>query len=143
MLSLCRRKPEEKYLFVRLCKSGKYKNKSIHRLVANAFIYNSENKLCVNHIDGNGGNNNVENLEWCTYSENELHSYGVLKKKNAARKLNELQAYSIKLWLENGCGLSELGRLFGVSKQAIMHIRNGINFKHIVNISDVDLKEIV
>ena len=51
------------------------KKVSIHRLVAECFIPNTENKSCVNHKDGNRLNNNSSNLEWSTYSENIQHAW--------------------------------------------------------------------
>jgi hypothetical protein len=47
----------------------------VARLVGIAFISNFKNKPQINHIDSNKQNNNVENLEWCDNSENQLHSY--------------------------------------------------------------------
>lgn len=60
------------YMYVDL---GNKKHYRIHRLVAESFITNSDNKLEVNHKDGNKLNNHVNNLEWATHSENMKHSY--------------------------------------------------------------------
>jgi hypothetical protein len=51
------------------------KNKNVHRIIAETVIFNPDNLPCVNHKDGNKLNNSVDNLEWCTHSENTLHSY--------------------------------------------------------------------
>ncbi len=64
-----------KRCFVELWKDNKRKRMAVHRLVALSFIENPMNKPQVNHIDGNGLNNNVENLEWVTNSENVKHAY--------------------------------------------------------------------
>lgn len=63
-----------KYPQVLLYKNKESKLHYIHRLVATAFILNSERKRCVNHIDRNPCNNCVSNLEWVTYKENTQHS---------------------------------------------------------------------
>ena len=62
------------YFYVGLHKSGSTTNKDIHRLVAEAFLNNPNNLPCVNHKDENKTNNNVNNLEWCSYEYN--NGYG-------------------------------------------------------------------
>ena len=60
-----------RYYIVGLCKNGKRYNKKVHRLVAQVFIPNPENKTQVDHIDGCILNNKLENLRWVTRSENQ------------------------------------------------------------------------
>ena len=67
---------QQQYKFVTLSlENKKQKRMRVHRLVAETFIPNPENKPYVNHIDGNRQNNNVDNLEWVTPSENTRHAF--------------------------------------------------------------------
>lgn len=63
------------YLWIGLVSKTMPYNVSVHRLVAKAFLPNPENKPTVNHKDGCKTNNQVDNLEWATYSENVRHAY--------------------------------------------------------------------
>lgn len=112
------------YLRVTLSKSNKQKRITIHRLVALAFIDNIENKKYVNHKDGNTNNNNILNLEWCTSSENELHSYDVLGKINPIRKLTNHQVIDIKKNAIKRVNINSYAIKYNVHITTILNILN-------------------
>lgn len=76
------------YDIITLSNKGERKCFSVHRLVAQAFIPNSENKPTVNHIDGNKQNNCVKNLEWATHKEQKEHA---IKKGLCNKNLESLK----------------------------------------------------
>lgn len=77
---------------VSLWKDGKSHDFYVHRLVADAFIPKVEGKNYVNHKDGNPRNNEVNNLEWCTIAENNLHAHRTGLNNNAYKvKLTRLK----------------------------------------------------
>ena len=67
--------PHSLYWAVRIKINEKWKTYNIHRLVALAFLSNTDNKPQVNHKDGNKLNNNAYNLEWVTSKENTQHAW--------------------------------------------------------------------
>ena len=82
------------YLYVNLCKEGKKRNYRVHRLVAETFIDNLENKPEVNHKDEDKTNNKVENLEWVTSKENS--NYGTRNKRVAKSQSKPIYGINVK-----------------------------------------------
>ena len=78
------------YYFVNLSRDNKTAQKYVHRLVAEAFIPNPENKPTVNHINCDRSDNRAENLEWTTYRENNNHSIKVMKDAGKSKRNNRL-----------------------------------------------------
>ena len=70
------------YLKIQLHKNGIKKTIEVHRLVAEAFVPNLENKPQVNHKNCNRVDNRVSNLEWCTVKENTMYILTVVKRNN-------------------------------------------------------------
>lgn len=108
----------------------------VHRLVAQTFIPNYEHKLQVNHIDGNKLNNNVENLEWCTNTENINHAKDMnLIKKGELKttsKLTDKNVIEIKRYLKlNTFTQVELANMYNISRGVISGIKNNRGWTHI------------
>lgn len=125
------------YVYVFFKKSKCYK---IHRLVAIHFIPNPENKPQVNHINGIHNDNRLENLEWVTNGENQIHSYRVLgKKSNVLKgsssnfsKLSENNVLEIRqLYDEKLFSRKELSVKFNVTKSNIDQIVTRKSWKHL------------
>lgn len=106
----------------------------IHRVVATVFLPNPDNLPEVNHIDGVKHNNRVDNLEWCTKSENQQHEVRVLKQRNGTKncknKLTEEQVIQIyNLCKEGEMKYKDIAKLFGVIPEQIHRIVQGVNWK--------------
>lgn len=128
------------YVKVRLMRSGKDKTMRVHRLVAEAFIPNSEGKDTVNHIDGDKQNNKVSNLEWVDRSEQMYHAYKLGLKnpqtgiKNPNAKLTDDQVREIrKLYVpySKEYNTVALANKYGVTNRVIGLIVRGKAYKDV------------
>lgn len=132
------------YPCIGLQMGGKQKLVLVHRLVAQAFIPNPENKPCVNHKDGIRDNNNVDNLEWCTQKENVYHAIHVLKKWSSSekqrrtssiigkqnRKITMDEAIEIRRLYRDGKYSSiQLSRMYELSKPSVLRIIHNKSYK--------------
>lgn len=119
-------------------KDGKNRRTFLHRLIAQTFIPNPENKSQVNHIDGIKTNNSINNLEWCTSKENVIHAvktklrianYG---SAHGISKLTEANILEIRAkYIPRQYTLLSLANEYNVSFQTISEIVNRQTWKHI------------
>lgn len=114
------------YKAIDLCVLGKRKAHRIHRLIATAFIPNPLNLPCVNHKDGNKLNNDISNLEWCTYSENSTHAHKTGLNKRA--KLSKKDVEGIKM-LSYSNSQKKVGEMYGVSATTVWRVLQGQSCK--------------
>ncbi|MBR4904422.1 MAG: NUMOD4 motif-containing HNH endonuclease [Selenomonadaceae bacterium] len=126
------------YFMIVLNNNTKPKVISIHKIVAQAFIPNLENKPCVNHIDGNKLNNHIGNLEWATLSENTCHAYAMgLIKSGCEHPRAKFTPEQIKYIRESYIprnrkfSFGALARKFGVNVETIERIYHFEAYKNV------------
>lgn len=113
------------YLRTTLQKDGKQKQDYIHRIVAKNFIPNPDNKPTVNHIDGNKNNNQVSNLEWATYLENNLHAIKNHLHRHYTRAVKQYDLQGNLLATYNS--IVEANKATGVNKSNISQACRGVH----------------
>lgn len=137
----------KKYYHHKLLQNGyklitlsKKKTYSIHRLVAETFLENPENKLEVNHKDSNRANNSVDNLEWVTKSENIQHSYTYGSKKapegalNGKAVLSEQDVKELRssyIPHDKDFGMKALAKKYVVSEPTINRVVHNRSYKNV------------
>jgi hypothetical protein len=128
------------YLRVSLYNESGRRCKLVHRLVAEAFLPNPQNKSDVNHLNGCKTDANVCNLEWVSASENMSHAHSnglrplvnTQGEKNGFSKLTEFQVIQIKHLLADGKVTQKtIASQFNVSKHTIKDIKLGRRWRHL------------
>ena len=123
------------YVGLSLSKNKNRINKYLHRLLADTFIPNPENKPHVNHKNGVKNDNRLENLEWVSAKENIQHSFNIgLSKRGENRHLSKLknnQVLDIKDRLKNKEKQNNIAKIYRVSNATITNIKNGKIWYHI------------
>ena len=117
----------------------------VHRLVAEKYIPNPENKLQINHKDGNKLNNCASNLEWVTNQENRnhalengLHLYG---EKCGFAKLTIEDVKFIRS--DNTHNITELSKMFNVSRSTIRDVKTGRTWKQLKSYAELSQNEAI
>lgn len=140
---LKQRKNNSGYAIVDLYKDHKKKTHLVHRLVAETYIPNEDNRLTVNHSDGDKSNNSADNLEWATYSENNQHAYdtGLHKAKYGEdasfAKYTEPIVRSICSILESGADPMDVSRALNVPVSLVRSIKTKRSWTHISDEYDI------
>jgi hypothetical protein len=122
------------YMQVGLYKEGDVKSYRVHRLIMRLFV--GESKLQVNHKNGIKTDNRLENLEYCTRSENMIHAYDIGLKipvkgeKNGRSKITRACAERIK-YGHKGESVKCIASKYGISLWIVYRIRSGKLWNHI------------
>ena len=128
------------YLHVTLYKDRKATIRKVHVLVMESFVGRRKRGLEINHKDGNPSNNRLNNLEYCTPSENKLHSYSALNRvrkgavgaSNAKAKLDDEKVREIRRrYEEGGTSQQALADEYGINQTMVGFIIRRVAWSHV------------
>ena len=104
----------------------------VHRLMAITFLPNPNNYPCINHKDGNKDNNNLENLEWCTYSQNSRHArdeLGALRNKLSIEQAEAIRSDVLAGKYANIRAIVDEYAIYGVNSSIIYSLLRNSTYK--------------
>lgn len=121
---------QDGYCRLQLWDKCQYKMFNVHRIVAEVFIPNPENKPFVNHKNGNKQDNRVENLEWVTQKENIAHAYKTglskIQAKNTGNRCKKIDQYDLNgNHIATFPSIIEINRQYGYSRASISNVCKG------------------
>jgi hypothetical protein len=129
------------YYMVNLCFKGVRYPSRVHRLVANTFIPNPENKPYIDHVDTNRTNNRIENLKWCTMKENHQNKKTIKNHSKASKvswskgvynkRLKPILQYTLDgIFVKRYNSITEAGKAIG---------KNSVNIGYCARMTDKNL----
>lgn len=124
------------YMTVGLNKNRKRKHMLVHRIMLLAFVGECPDGMEINHKNGNKNDNRLENLEYCTHSENQKHACNVLGfvtrgVRHGRAKLNDGLVREIRYLHANGMSHSKLSAKYHVSEKVIYCVVNRKSWRHV------------
>lgn len=133
---------ENGYLYVTLRKDNKNRTVAVHRLVAETFIPNPDNKPFVNHIDADRTNPSKSNLEWCTQSENIKHAYKIGSMSQKKNFTEDELAWLLNSLVKENKTMTALAKSMGVGLSRLtINMRNHAHRTNQVSIFEQVLRE--
>ena len=125
------------YWYIQLRRNGQSFTHKVARLVADAFLPNTDKLPIVNHKDGIKTNDHVTNLEWCNQGDNLRHAYRtglkipVRGEASPHHRLSNGDVRTIRRMIKEQCGIRFTARTYGVSHTTIRRIASRSKWKHV------------
>jgi len=132
------------YQILSFCKDAIKTHPSVHRIVATAFIPNTEDKETVNHIDGVKINNNVYNLEWSTHTEQMEHAVknDLLEVRGSPKFSPTFKKEVYDFFHSSDISITKTAEKFGISERTVGRIVKG-QIERVVKIPEESVQEII